>query len=195
MPIFRSKIFWSILALVVFAVAFYYGFEIWWLRKYGSSPQPVPSAILDVDKNFNHFPSGFPPDPGDAGKKTIQGVDADHDGVRDDVQRWIYAFVPNEPKKQIALRQMARYFQQSALADDYSSDVIKQSSEPLDRAVQCSYRTFTDEIHGYMEEMYLKAKVLNTYSRVKRYWDNDAKIRPMDVAGDHPRYDSPCDDH
>ena len=90
---------------------------------------------MDVDKHFNHFPPGFPPDPGETGKQTIQGIDSDHDGVRDDVQRWIYAFVPKEPKKQMALRQMARYFQQYALDNDFGHEVRVQSDVPLDRAV------------------------------------------------------------
>ena len=38
----------------------------------------------------------LPPDPGEAGKKTIAGIDSDNDGVRDDVQRWIHF---NFPKK------------------------------------------------------------------------------------------------
>ena len=97
-----------VIAAIVLIAALICGAQIWWLRNYGSSPQPIPSAILDVDKHFNHFPPGFPPDPGEEGKKTIQGIDSDRDGVRDDVQMWIYAFVPNEPKRQMALRQMAR---------------------------------------------------------------------------------------
>ena len=31
----------------------------------------------------------LPPDPGEAGKRTIEGIDSDGDGVRDDVQRFI----------------------------------------------------------------------------------------------------------
>ena len=34
-------------------------------------------------------PEGLPPDPGEAGKVTVEGIDSDGDGVRDDVQRYI----------------------------------------------------------------------------------------------------------
>jgi len=34
-------------------------------------------------------PVPLPPDPGEAGKQTLEGIDSDNDGVRDDVQRWI----------------------------------------------------------------------------------------------------------
>ncbi len=74
------------IVLVGLVIGLVYLGHAWWLLKYGASPQPVPSAILDVDKNFK-FPRGFPPDPGPEGKKSLQGIDSDHDGVRDDVQR------------------------------------------------------------------------------------------------------------
>lgn len=40
-----------------------------------------------------------PKDPGEAGKKTLLGIDADGDGVRDDVEIFINNNLPNTPKK------------------------------------------------------------------------------------------------
>src|SRR5216683_231714 len=37
----------------------------------------------------------LPPDPGAAGKATLQGIDSDGDGVRDDIQRYIALTYPN----------------------------------------------------------------------------------------------------
>jgi hypothetical protein len=78
MAITRRKIVWFV-GIAALVVAMPYGFNVWWLMTYGRSPQPVPSAVLDIDKGFN-FPPGFVPDPGSAGKQTIQGIDSDHDG-------------------------------------------------------------------------------------------------------------------
>ncbi len=58
---------------------------------------------------------GLPPDPGEAGKETVAGIDSDNDGVRDDVQRWIVLTYPDEPNTQQALFQMAVAMQKSAL--------------------------------------------------------------------------------
>lgn len=69
---------------------------------------------MNADKNFK-FPPGFPPDPGNAGTRTLEGIDSDHDGLRDDLQRWIYARFPNEPKKRAALKQMAISFQKKLI--------------------------------------------------------------------------------
>ncbi len=192
MAFYKHKVFWAVASAIVLLAALIYGAQIFWLIKYGSSSQPIPSTILDVDKHFNHFPSNFPPDPGDAGRQTIEGIDADHDGVRDDVQRWIYAYVPNEPPKQMALRQMARVYQQYDLAEDFTPNLIAQAMEPLDRAVQCLHKSF-DGRNGYFEEIYLRAKVLNTFSRVKRFWDNNAKVTTKEMSGAYLQYESPCD--
>jgi hypothetical protein len=42
----------------------------------------LPVKIVIYDKPV-------PPDPGEAGKQTLEGIDSDNDGVHDDVQRWI----------------------------------------------------------------------------------------------------------
>ena len=47
-----------------------------------------PNVAAPVDCIPQHL-ANLPPDPGPAGKLTLDGVDADKDGMRDDVQRWI----------------------------------------------------------------------------------------------------------
>jgi hypothetical protein len=193
-----SKLLKFSLAAIVLLAILVYGANTWWLLNYGSSPNPISNAILDIDQHFTNFPPGFPPDPGKAGKETITGIDTDHDGVRDDVQRWIYAFLPNEPQKQMALRQKARYFQNYALNKEYDFDFRMQSYKPLNRANQCARKVFegimNDSRDGYVESVYLKAKVLNTYSRVKLYWENNRKITTKEVSGKYRIEESPCDD-
>lgn len=50
-------------------------------------------------------PLSLPPDPGEAGGQTLEGIDSDHDGVRDDVQRWI-AYLPDETTVRAAVTQL-----------------------------------------------------------------------------------------
>ncbi|MEQ1500431.1 MAG: hypothetical protein ABL917_03625 [Parcubacteria group bacterium] len=54
---------------------------------------------------------GLPPDPGEAGKQTLVGIDSDKDGVRDDVQRWIGVEYSNSAESRAALLQHARAHQ------------------------------------------------------------------------------------
>ena len=126
---------------------------------------------LNVDKDFQ-FPDGFPPDPGPAGKKTLVGIDADGDGLRDDVQRWIYARFPKDVRKRKALRQSAIYYQ-SGMAREVNATNYLEASEQGSRAISCILFTFSYEIQAHIEMEYVAAKVLNTHERTKRYLDND----------------------
>lgn len=49
-----------------------------------------------------------PPDPGDAGKQTLAGIDSDYDGVRDDVQRYLVRTYIDRPRELEAATQHAR---------------------------------------------------------------------------------------
>lgn len=59
-----------------------------------------------VGSRFFTIENNLPPDPGDAGKETVEGIDSDGDGVRDDVQRYI-ALNYTDSDTQDALRQCA----------------------------------------------------------------------------------------
>ena len=56
---------------------------------------------LDVD------PFQLPPDPGEPGKQTLEGIDTDKDGVRDDVQRWIGLTFQESTPTRVALNRYA----------------------------------------------------------------------------------------
>ncbi len=58
----------------------------------------------------------LPPDPGKAGKQTLLGIDTDGDGLRDDIQRYIYFTYTDDDKLRLGLRQYATEFQ-GVLAD------------------------------------------------------------------------------
>lgn len=68
-----------------------------------STPPPTPTASPTPD-----IFAGLPPDPGEAGKATLAGIDADSDDVRDDVQRFIKASYPNSLPQRRAATQVAK---------------------------------------------------------------------------------------
>lgn len=179
------------LVFIALVLILSYGFHYWYIIQFPRGERDLSNSILNIDKNFQ-FPKNFPPDPGEAGKKTIEGIDSDHDGVRDDVQRWIYAYFPNDTKKQMALRQMARYFQ-DALAEDFGLEVRNRNHIQCTRAIQCISKTFNDELRGETEMGYLEAKVFNTYKRTVRYFDNQNKITTEEMSGAYIEQEEPCD--
>ncbi len=159
--------------------------------QYVWNPDGIESSILDVDQGFK-FPPGFPPDPGRAGKQDIEGIDSDQDGVRDDVQRWIYALVPNEPKKQMALRQLARHYQ-FHLHPEFGHEIRLEANHVLDRALDCKWLSFPEDSHGYIEFTHLEAKVLNTKLRTMRFLENDSKWTQDEISHEREKDQQPCD--
>ena len=60
--------------------------------------------------------TNLPPDPGEAGKATVAGIYSDHDGVRDDVQRYIELTITDSARHREALKNVARNTQRELLA-------------------------------------------------------------------------------
>jgi hypothetical protein len=65
-------------------------------------PKDPPKLQIAVSNQF----SVLPPDPGSNGKMSLQGIDSDKDGIRDDVQREIFFLAPDSQKVRMALRQV-----------------------------------------------------------------------------------------
>jgi hypothetical protein len=127
--------------------------------------------------------SNLPPDPGEAGKATLAGIDSDNDGVRDDVQRWIALTYPNSQKTRTALSQIAKAKQVILMN---AADAINARAYALeeDRASDCLTYVRT-QIKGvgknddYDIGSEIQARYLNTYLRTKTYLQYDSHLGGM----------------
>lgn len=69
-----------------------------------SNPNRVAIAVkLAVIGDIPEPVVGLPPDPGEAGKATVAGIDSNNNGVRDDVERWIVFNIPDSARHRAAL--------------------------------------------------------------------------------------------
>ena len=131
--------------------------------------QNARSGLVSVD--VDPFP--LPPDPGEAGKQTLQGVDSDNDGVRDDVQRWIALTFLSSQKTQLALRDATMATQNLLLAVDSTS--AQTATEQELAAARC-----LGFLHGasnaYTIASRLDDQVLNTELRKDAYRSSQRKI-------------------
>ena len=110
-------------------------------------------------------PFTLPPDPGEAGKQTLEGIDSDNDGVRDDIQRYIALTHLDSPRTQKALLQSAAAEQAQLLAPD---DAVGATSLPVIDSIDClAYVVGVDALHK--ESADLRARILNTKSRSLKY--------------------------
>jgi hypothetical protein len=122
--------------------------------------QPLP-IVLTIGELL------YPPDPGEAGKQTLEGIDSDGDGVRDDIQRYIELKHPEAPLTRAALRQYVLPLQ-AALLDADSEEAALQHDETLSRADDCLIALigFKDQVEARNA---LLAEALNTEERSRAY--------------------------
>jgi hypothetical protein len=125
-----------------------------------AKPLPITLTITKL------VDDGLPPDPGEAGNQTLLGIDSDTDGVRDDIQRYIYFTYPNEEKVKLALTEVAKQYQTLLLqADD--PDAVFNNATKMARHGEC-----LDFIKGEIAAdilAALRAKILNTRDRSLEY--------------------------
>lgn len=93
---------------------------------------------------------------------TVAGVDANHDGVRDDVDRYISATYPNSAKTRSALMQYAKGVQTSFVNVSTASQAAAHESQML-RAGACLTATMGSA--AAISE--IDARMANTPDRVK----------------------------
>lgn len=118
---------------------------------------------LAVSLTIDPFP--LPPDPGDAGKQTLQGIDSDLDGVRDDVQRWIGIRHQDSPTARQALSQYARGLQLSmTTAPDSAAAAIAQIS-----GIRCLGSVIGTQPGWTAVSAELRSRMLNTAPRIDAY--------------------------
>lgn len=156
-----------LIAAIVLIATLFFGFRM--CQKIQPNQDTI-ASLLDVDKTF-HFPDGFPKDPGSAGDKTLEGIDSDKDGVRDDLQRWIFARYPDDLKKRKALTQFAKDFQKECSETVQEKEINIRSDESF-KAMACAEFVFGID-QAYLEMDLVTAKTINTNERTKKYFQND----------------------
>ncbi len=120
---------------------------------------------------FNHsFAEGItlPPDPGKEGKETLLGIDSDSDGIRDDIQRYIYFTYPKDEKVRLALSQTARVFQELLLSPK-DPEVAHKNVKKLYCSMDCLYYIKGGVRNAMNIHSALEAEILNTKERSLKY--------------------------
>lgn len=116
---------------------------------------------------------GLPPDPGEAGKETLLGIDSDLDGVRDDIQRYILLTYPNQPHIQNALFQLTKTYT-DAFQEGLSDEEIYQIGLESGPAISCL--RYFDSANTRSMVSGLTEIILNTPERTASYLDFDISL-------------------
>jgi hypothetical protein len=116
---------------------------------------------------------GLPPDPGEEGKATLEGIDADNDGIRDDIQRYIALTYADSQKTRASLRQAAIALQKIILESPGEESALR-NTELETRASECI--RYIHPENGRRIDNTLMAEFLNTIERSRAYLEYDAKL-------------------
>jgi hypothetical protein len=116
----------------------------------------------------------YPPDPGAAGQATLEGIDSDGDGLRDEIQRYIALTYPDDTNARGALRQRALILS-DALRDATSESAAVAHFEQIGRAAEC-LRFFKGDEEASRMSKELRAEFLNTRKRSLAYIQFDSQL-------------------
>jgi hypothetical protein len=141
------------------------------IRNAGQTSQNF-AQLLPATVAISEGDDGLPPDPGDEGKKTLEGIDSDGDGVRDDIQRHIAITYPDSARTRAALTQNAKAIQNALLEAEDEQASIVLGHERM-RAVNCLIHTLGAETTLSVFDEF-RAQMLNTDERSRAYIKADA---------------------
>ncbi|MFA5841348.1 MAG: hypothetical protein WC835_00025 [Candidatus Paceibacterota bacterium] len=113
----------------------------------------------------------LPPDPGAEAGKTIAGIDANKNGIRDDVELAIFKEYPNSAKTRAVLLQYALALQMEAIQPIVNKDTVTEVIREESRAFVCIGDIVSREDLKKFDEQtdlltkFVKERQLNTQER------------------------------
>lgn len=115
---------------------------------------------------------GLPPDPGEEGLLTIEGIDSDNDGVRDDVQIAIAKKYPSNTNAKLALTQFAKSLQHAFIAQ-INTDTQQRNNAFLEIIAATDCITFSTP-SPWEDIIFIQMIMENTEDRSQTYSDVNA---------------------
>jgi hypothetical protein len=112
----------------------------------------------------------LPPDPGAEGKASLAGVDANNNGVRDDVEIYIELNFSDTPKKKEGLNQLAHTVQNGIVASTEQESMQAASSQS--RALECLEYIAPDD-ESWKE---IETQAINTPERFNAWMAHQARL-------------------
>lgn len=116
---------------------------------------------------------GCPPDPGSEGIATLEGIDSDGDGLRDDVQRHLIQEYRTKPKAKKSLTESALALQ-GMIVDRTRRNDVANHVQRMVRAYECLHMAHPDLAEESIDRMFGHA--LNTEARLKAYLTSTQRL-------------------
>jgi len=112
----------------------------------------------------------LPPDPGDMGKVTLEGVDSNTNGIRDDLEIYIDVNFGTSQKKREALNQLAQSLQQGIIATTEQESMNAANS--FSRSMECLEYIDSEN----QEWKSVQSKAVDTPERLDAWLSHETRI-------------------
>jgi len=160
---FAHKIFkvikWAFLILVGLFIILIIGRLIYRINEAKTNEQVI--KIHNTKLTLNDvMGKNLPPDPGAEADKTVQGIDANNNGIRDDVELAVFKQYPNSAKTRAVLLQYALALQMQTIQSIFNTDTVVATIQEEDRAYLCVGEVLLKNIED--------EKIMNKYSEDKK---------------------------
>jgi hypothetical protein len=140
-----------------------------------NAKQLIPLSQRGLPLPSTDVPVTLPPDPGEAGKATLAGIDSNNDGVRDDLEREIVYMYPQNNEVRRVLRAMVKK-EQDVVTTTGDHEHFKELEVSSLRLWNCyNNLAFGRSERDYSKANFLISLVRNTPERLKNSQQN-AKI-------------------
>ena len=181
MSLFLKILKWSAISIAVAfaALVVYRMFYLWNEEKTREQVARIHSTKLTLDDVMG---KNLPPDPGAYADKTIQGIDANHNNIRDDVELAIFKEYPDSAKTRAVLLQYALALQMEVVQPMINQETVTEVVREQSRAYSCVGEILSREnMNQYIEEggklrSFISEKQRNTPERKKMREDFVEKI-------------------
>jgi len=149
------------------------------LKKTSAMVEKIHATKLSLDDVTG---KNLPPEPGAEADKTVAGIDANQNGIRDDVELAIFKEYPNSAKTRAVLLQYALALQMEAVQTTVNEETVTEVVREQSRAHYCvgeitsredmkKFIEIGNRLHGFIEN-----KQRNTPERKKARKDFVEKI-------------------
>ena len=132
-----KKIFkWVFLVLVVLYIGAVVVrvFQLRELDKTKAEVTKIHATKLTLDDVMG---KNLPPDPGSLADQTVQGIDANNNGIRDDVELAVFKAYPNSAKTRAVLLQYALALQMETTQPTLNTEIVTEVVREQSRAYAC----------------------------------------------------------
>ncbi len=170
-----NKVYWIAGILIIAVTVAVIG-----LRQYRANHPvlPQPLSTRGLPPPATDVPVVLPPDPGEAGKATLAGIDSDHDGVRDDLQREIVYMYPQNDQIRRVLRAMVKK-EQDIITTTGDHEHFKELEVSSLSFLDCyNYLAFGNSPTDHSKSNYLISLVRNTPERLQKARENSNTALP-----------------